>query len=319
MLRNRSRLVLAGSLAALSVAAVCPRPALAGDKQDALKLPPIYDPKADGDKQIADALKRAAADNKRVLIQFGANWCIWCHLLHDLFENDKEIAKTLLNEYELVLVDIDKVNNVRHNEAVNARYGDPIKHGVPVLVVLDSAGKQLTTQLSEPMEEGDHYNRDKVFAFLKEWSPKPQVADEVLAKALARAKSESKNVFVEFAAPWCSWCKRMDAYLVLDGVAQAFGKAFVPVKIDVDRMKGGVEVGEKYGKKEDTGLPYFAILDGSGKKLADSVAEKGNVGFPAESFEIVHFMNLMKNHGRGLSPAELATLEKGLAAINGSK
>ncbi len=59
------------------------------------KRPDIYDNKADGTAQIAEAVAQARRDHKRVLLQFGANWCIWCHRLHDLFENDSLIAQKL--------------------------------------------------------------------------------------------------------------------------------------------------------------------------------------------------------------------------------
>jgi thiol:disulfide interchange protein len=65
--------------------------AQAGDNPPAAK-PAIYDESADGSKQIAEALALAGKDGKRVLLQFGANWCPWCHKLHALFETDKDIA-----------------------------------------------------------------------------------------------------------------------------------------------------------------------------------------------------------------------------------
>jgi thiol:disulfide interchange protein len=49
----------------------------------------IYDETADGSKQISDALNIAKREDKRVLLQFGANWCGWCHLLHELFESNR--------------------------------------------------------------------------------------------------------------------------------------------------------------------------------------------------------------------------------------
>ena len=36
--------------------------------------PKLYDTAADGNKQVADALKAAKAENKRVILKFGANW-----------------------------------------------------------------------------------------------------------------------------------------------------------------------------------------------------------------------------------------------------
>ncbi len=34
----------------------------------------LYDTKADGSQQIAEAIKKATADNKRIILKFGANW-----------------------------------------------------------------------------------------------------------------------------------------------------------------------------------------------------------------------------------------------------
>jgi thiol:disulfide interchange protein len=129
--------------------------------------PPIYDESADGSKQIAQALALAGKDGKRVLLQFGANWCPWCHKLHSLFETDKKIAARLKSDYVVVLIDVNK----GHNSEVDARYGTPTQYGLPVLVILDAEGRQLTTKNSGELEEGDHHSPEKVMAFLKKWSP----------------------------------------------------------------------------------------------------------------------------------------------------
>lgn len=135
--------------------------------------PDIYDTKADGSAQISAALDRARTGNKRVLVMFGANWCVWCHRLHAAFENNAEIAAALKANYELVLVDLNTRNGTKRNAAVNERYGNPMKEGLPVLVVLDATGKQLTTQDTGALEDGKAaHDPKKVLAFLKRWKPK---------------------------------------------------------------------------------------------------------------------------------------------------
>ena len=128
----------------------------------------IYDESADGAKQVADALAIAKKENKRVLLQFGANWCGWCHRLHKLFDTDKAIAAKLQGDYVVVMVDVNK----GHNEATDAKYGHPIQYGLPALAVLDAEGRLLTVQDSGKLEEGDHHSPEKVMAFLKEWGMK---------------------------------------------------------------------------------------------------------------------------------------------------
>ena len=130
--------------------------------------PNIYDESADGSKQIADALVIAKKEHKHVLLQFGANWCGWCHRLHQLCESDQGIAGKLKNDFVVVMIDVNK----EHNKDVDTKYGHPTRFGLPVIVVLDADGKQLTTQDTGKLEEGDHHSPEKVMAFLKVWSPR---------------------------------------------------------------------------------------------------------------------------------------------------
>ena len=127
----------------------------------------IYDESADGGKQVEEGLLRARKENKRVLLMFGANWCGWCHRLHKLFESDAQIAAKLKQDFVVVMIDVNK----NHNADVNQRYGNPMRFGLPVLVVLDAAGKALRTQDTGKLEEGDHHDPAKVLAFLNQWAP----------------------------------------------------------------------------------------------------------------------------------------------------
>lgn len=134
--------------------------------------PDIYDPTANGEHDIAAALKQAKTEQKHVLLDFGANWCPWCRKLHHTFQTAPEVRDQLARDFVLVYIDVNMRHGVKRNSDVNLRYGNPIHEGLPVLVVLDADGQQLVTQETGALEDGDHHDPKKVAAFLARWAPK---------------------------------------------------------------------------------------------------------------------------------------------------
>ena len=136
---------------------------------------PVYDEQANGGEQIAAAVGRAKRENKRVLIQWGGNWCGWCLALHHLYETNAEISKLLSTEYVTVLVDTG--TNGKNVELAKS-YGALVDHaGYPYLTILDGEGKPVANQETDSLEvknaEGNSvgvaagHDPAKVLAFLK--------------------------------------------------------------------------------------------------------------------------------------------------------
>lgn len=146
--------------------------ALRADPEYPQAGPDVYDTQADGTAQVDDAIRVAKRDQKHVLIVFGANWCIWCRRLHELFENNSAVRRELKAHYIVVRVDVNHRDGKKRNDAVNERFGNPIKHGLPVIVLLDRNGHMLTTQETGALEDGKSaHDPDKIVAFLRQWQP----------------------------------------------------------------------------------------------------------------------------------------------------
>ncbi|MCU0363324.1 MAG: thioredoxin family protein [Bacteroidales bacterium] len=132
--------------------------------QEAKKL---YDPSLDGMKQISEAVAKAKASGKHVLIQFGGNWCGWC-IKFDAFCNaDAEISKVITDNYIPVKMNFDPSNK---NSAANEYMGNPMRFGFPVFIIIDSGGKVIHIQDSALLEDGQGYSRQKVLNFFRNWT-----------------------------------------------------------------------------------------------------------------------------------------------------
>jgi thioredoxin-related protein len=155
---------------ALSAAAMLTASSLRADPEYPKMGPDVFDVRSDGATQIAAAVATASIEKKRVILDFGANWCIWCRRLHSDFESNPDVSKALERGFIVVMIDVNTRNGVKRNAAVVEKYGKPIAKGIPALVVLDSDGKRLTTKDSGELEEGDGYSTAKIMAFLGSWA-----------------------------------------------------------------------------------------------------------------------------------------------------
>lgn len=289
--------------------APAPKPA-----QEKPARPKVYDESADGARDIAAALTRAKLAHKRVLVQWGANWCGWCLKLHELFKSEKQIAHELQYEYELVLVDIGKWD--KHLDLA-ARYQADFKaHGVPYLTVLDEDGKLVTNQDSGALEveQSDHHDPAKVLEFLSKHQAPQSDAALLLAAALGRAQAEHKRVFVHFSTPWCVWCRRLESWMAQPRIAALFEQDYVDLMLDAERYAHAPEVLARFTDQKP-GWPWIVIVDADGRALCDGFdAKQQNIGFPSEDGEIAHFAGMLEKTRQRLQPADIAKLREALVA-----
>ncbi len=130
----------------------------------------IYPEPTQARADIAAALKTAAATHRRVLLDFGGNWCGDCQVLNIYFHND---ANHDLLEKNFVLVDIN-IGRMDTNLDIAREYGVPIDKGVPALAVLSPEGKLLYSQRSGEFEDMRHMESTSVTQFLVQWrAPRP--------------------------------------------------------------------------------------------------------------------------------------------------
>jgi thioredoxin-related protein len=130
----------------------------------------LYNPDANATADIDAAVKKAAAENKFVLIQAGGNWCRWCLEFARSCKADPQIDSAINSGFIWYHLNYSKENT---NEAVFAKYGYPQRFGFPVFIILDGKGRRLNTQNSEYLEDGKKsYDQKKVLSFLEQWSPK---------------------------------------------------------------------------------------------------------------------------------------------------
>jgi thiol:disulfide interchange protein len=159
---SRTRIVVATAFLASFIAAIFP----AG----AQMAPPfvkkhLYSQTADPKADIAAALKQARVEKKRVILDFGGDWCGDCQVL-DIYMHQSPNTELLDKHFIVVHIDIGRMD---HNVDVAEKYKVPIKKGVPALAILDSQGKLLYSQQRGDFENMRNMRSEDVTEFLKRW------------------------------------------------------------------------------------------------------------------------------------------------------
>jgi thioredoxin-related protein len=91
-------------------------------------------------------------------------------------------------------------------------------------------------------------------------------AEKDVKTALEEAKAAGKRVLLDVGGSWCSWCKRLDAFIEEDSeIKNLMASNFVTVKINFSPENKNEAFLSKYPKVD--GYPHFFVLENDGKLL----------------------------------------------------
>ncbi|HEY5381516.1 MAG TPA: thioredoxin family protein [Acidobacteriaceae bacterium] len=112
---------------------------------------------------INAALMQARHEHKRVILDFGGDWCGDCQVLNIYFHQSPN-ADLLAKNF--ILVDVN-IGHMDQNVELAKRYGVPL-NGVPALAVLSPTGKVIYSQNKE-FSDMRHMEPQSVTDFLNKW------------------------------------------------------------------------------------------------------------------------------------------------------
>lgn len=135
---------------------------LVGTSVYAADLP--YNPAADANAEIRQALATAKATHTPVLLIFGANWCEDCRALDHALKTEKNAA-LMKQQFQVVKVD---VGNFDHNLDITQRYNDPVKKGIPAAVIVSADDKVLYSTRAGELSNARRMNDEGVYGFFKQ-------------------------------------------------------------------------------------------------------------------------------------------------------
>jgi thiol:disulfide interchange protein len=127
----------------------------------------IYPVPEQAKADLAAALAASAGNHKRIILDFGGNWCTDCRVL-DLYFHDSANKPLLDADYILVHVNIGRMDQ---NLDIVERYQIPLRKGVPALAVLGRHGKLLYSQKGGEFEAMRGMQSSAVTDFLLRWKP----------------------------------------------------------------------------------------------------------------------------------------------------
>ena len=125
-----------------------------------------FDPTRNPNEDLKAAVELANNTNKRIILDVGGEWCIWCHRIDAFIHNSNEINSLLEENFIVLKINYSKENK---NEKFLSQY--PQVAGYPHFFVLDKDGKLLHSQNTGELEKDKDYDKDKFIAFLNKWKP----------------------------------------------------------------------------------------------------------------------------------------------------
>jgi thioredoxin 1 len=130
-----------------------------------------YDEHANAAQDIQQALKLAQAGHKKVLLVFGANWCGDCRELDKAMHGSSQAL--IQGRFQVVKVD---VGNFNKNLDIAQRYGNPIRMGIPAVVVLDRHDRVVYSTKGGELADARKMGEQGIYDFLSQKVAQPAAA-----------------------------------------------------------------------------------------------------------------------------------------------
>ncbi len=126
----------------------------------------VYDPARDPAQDLKQAIPIAQKEKKRIILELGGNWCIWCKHMDDFYAAHSDLLQFRADHYVLVKVNVSQENM---NERFLSQF--PQAAGYPHIYILDSDGTFLHSQNTAELEDGASSYVLQVFMdFLRKWA-----------------------------------------------------------------------------------------------------------------------------------------------------
>lgn len=126
----------------------------------------LFDPSRNPFEDLKITIQEAIKSNKRIILDVGGDWCVWCHRIDAFMKNNEEIKSLLDMNYLILKVNYSKENK---NEKFLSQF--PAIEGYPHFFVLDKNGTLLHSQNTGELEMEKDYSKEKFINFLKKWKP----------------------------------------------------------------------------------------------------------------------------------------------------
>ena len=126
---------------------------------------------ADPRQQLAAAQRRAAAEDKLVMVIFGANWCPDCLALHAQLESDT-VRDYAQRNFEILRVDVGQFDK---NQDFAAELGVTSRRGIPVAVFFDENGQLIGATNDGELEPARAYTSRQILSFIQQVAASRQI------------------------------------------------------------------------------------------------------------------------------------------------
>lgn len=125
----------------------------------------VYPDIALGHKQVEEAFKTAEKTHRKVLLDFGGNWCPDCLKLAGVFDVPA-VQRWLDSNFVVVPVNVGRIDK---NLDIASRYGVTL-HEVPTVLILTPDGKLLNQDGSHALGNARAMSAQAVIDLIEQWN-----------------------------------------------------------------------------------------------------------------------------------------------------